>query len=118
MKRISEYKDEAAIELWADLIEPVAEIVANDKVQATLRSKDKKPVDIAKEMLKANPKNVVYILKRIDDTPVDGVNVLLRLVDILLEMINNPDFATFFGFAVQNTESESSGSVTANTEAK
>ena len=55
---------------------------------------------------------------RIDDTPIDGLNILTRLVGIVLEIMNNEDLRGFFVSAEQETmESGSSGSATANIKA-
>lgn len=118
MKKLSDYKGEEAIELWADLIEPFVSMISNDKVKAAISAR-KKPIDIAKVMLKENADAGQQILLAIDPTPVDGVNAFVRIINILLEMLNNPEFMSFFGFAVKETEaSESSGNVTENTEAQ
>lgn len=119
MKKLSDYKDEAAIELWADLLDPFAELITDKKVKKLLSEKDGTPLDKARAVLKAKPKEAVKILKTIDPTPVDGVNAVLRIMDFLLELLNNEDLASFFGFAAQAKEaSESSGSATGNTQAQ
>ena len=39
MKRISDYKDGSAIELWADLLEPLGAIFADEKVIEVMNGK-------------------------------------------------------------------------------
>jgi C-terminal processing protease CtpA/Prc len=118
MKKLSDYKNDAAIDLWADLIDPLSAILTDNKVREAIQS-GKSKMDIAKEILKGHKKESVKIMLRIDDTPIDGLNLVLRLVDIIADIGSNEEIKGFFGYAGQaQTESESSGSHTANTGAK
>ena len=114
MKKLSDYKDEEALELWGDLIEPMTRILADDSVQKSLNS-GKAPFLIAKDILAAHKEDTVEILLRIDPTPLDGVNIIMRVVSVVLEFMNTPELKGFFKSAGQDkTGSESTGSVTAN----
>lgn len=119
MKKLTDYQGAEAIELWANLLEPFSTILAHPEAQKALRDENRTPLSIAQAMLRVSPEAVVQIMQTIDDTPVDGVNAVVRILDVLLEIMNNKDFSAFFGFAVTGeTESASSGSATANTEAQ
>ena len=116
MKKLSDYQGAEAIELWADLLEPFVKMINNDKVKLAFND-SKKPIDIAKVMLKENAETGNEILRIIDPTPVDGVNAFARIINILLEILNNSDFMSFFGFAVKEAQvSVSSGNATENIE--
>lgn len=118
MKKLSDYKGDEAIELWADLIEPLTNILGDKKVANAIQS-GKSKMMIAREILKEHSSEARDILLRIDDTPIDGLNIVLRLVAVLSDIGQNEEIKSFFGYAVQaKTESESSGSVMENTEAK
>lgn len=118
MKKLSDYKDNEAIELWADLLEPLSKILSDKKIATVFRS-GKPKIEIAKEILKKHSKEAKTILLRIDPTPIDGMNIVLRLVTLLAEIGENPEIKAFFGFAEQEqTEDESSTSVTENIGAK
>ena len=113
MKKLSDYKDEAAIDLWADLLEYASVIFTDPEVkQAANGSK----VDLAKKMLKLHKKEVCQMLLLIDDEPIDGLNIVIRLVSILNEIGKDPELRDFFGLPGQNEKKESSGSATENTE--
>lgn len=115
MKTLSDYKGEEAIELWADLIDPLSAILTDKEFTASLRGKA--PLTMAKEILKNYSKEASEILLRIDPEPIDGMNILLRLVALLADIGQNKEVMVFFGSAVaEQLESESSGSVTENTE--
>lgn len=116
MKKLSDYKDEAAIELWADLLEPVSKILTDKEMQEVLRSK-KAPIVTAKEILKKHQKEASEILLRIDDTPLTGLNIVTRLISVLSDIGKDKDVKDFFEYVVQVTkESVSSGLPTESTE--
>lgn len=118
MKKLSDYKDEEAIELWGDLIEPISNIL-NDKNVADVIKSGKPKMIIAKEILKNHSDEAKEILLRIDNSPIDGLNLIVRLVALLADIGKNPDIKDFFGYAVEvKTENEISGSPTVNTEEK
>ena len=118
MKKLSDYKGDEAIELWADLLEPLTVILSDDNVREAIQSGKPRAV-IAKEILKSHSKDATEILLRIDPEPIDGLNIVLRLVALLADVGQNDEIKTFFGFAEQaKTELEPSGSVTENTEVK
>lgn len=119
MKRLSDYKNEDAIILWGELIEPFGKMLASKEVQQALRAKGKSPLQIASDLLKSCPKEAIQIMKTIDDTEeITGVTAITRLLDIALELLNNSDFQSFFTLAGANISAESGGSVTENTEAE
>lgn len=116
MKKLSDYKNEEAIELWADLIGPMARILGDEKTKQIVGLG--KPIEIAKGILEAHKDDAVEILLRIDPTPIDGLNIITRLVGVVLEIMNNEDLRGFFVSAGQETmESASFGSATANIKA-
>lgn len=118
MKKLSDYKGDEAIELWADLLEPLNAILGDDTVRTTIQS-GKSKMMIAKDILKTHKKEAVDILLRIDPEPINGLNIILRLVALIADIGQNDEIKSFFGYAGQEqTESESSGFVMVNTEAE
>ena len=116
MKKLSDYQGEEAIELWADLLDPLTEILTDENVKKVVQS-GKAPLVIAKEILKSHSKEATEILLRIDPEPITGLNIIIRLVAVLSDIGSNPDVKSFFGFAVQaQTADESSGLPTETTE--
>ena len=100
MKRLSDYEGDEAIELWADLIEPITKLLADEEVQKIYKSGQPK-VLIAKEILKAHPAEVKDILQRIDPEPINGLNIVVRFAGILTDIGNMPEMQSFFGVAAQ-----------------
>lgn len=118
MKKLSDYKGDDAIELWADLLEPMGAIIADKEIAEVVQS-GKPKLLIAKSILKNHSKDAESILLRIDPTPIDGLNIVLRLVMLIGEIGQSEELKSFFGFAEQvKTANESFGSVTENTEAE
>ena len=118
MKRLTDYEGEAAIDLWADLLDPISSIINDANVAKVIRSGESKMV-IAKEILKRHKEDAEKILLRIDPEPINGLNIVVRLIEILADIGNNEEIRPFFGYAAQEKmEKESSGSAMVNTEAK
>lgn len=118
MKRLSDYKGDEAIELWADLLDPISDILT-DKEVALVTKQGQAPIIIAKTILKKHKAEAADILLRIDPTPLDGFNFIMRLVNLVTEIGENSEIQSFFGYAAQEkAESESGGSVTESTEAE
>lgn len=114
MKKLSDYKGTEAIELWADLLEPAAVLLADKQVQE-LRKQNVTVAGIAAYLLKEYSSEVQQILLRIDPQPLTALNMIVRLVDVMLECMNDPDMASFFALQAQMTTEEFSGSAMVNT---
>lgn len=116
MKRLSDYKGEEAIDLWVDLLDLMTEILKDEKVADLIKS-GKPKIELAKELLKLHKDAVVKVLLRIDSTPVDGLNIITRLVVLISEIGEDETVRSFFGYSEQaNKADESSISAMENTE--
>ena len=116
MRKLTDYKGEDAIELWGDLIGPMAHILGDEKTKQIVNTG--KPLEIAKNILADHKKEAMEIMLRIDPTPIDGLNIATRLLGVVLEIMNNEDLRGFFVSAEQETmESASFGSATGNIKA-
>ncbi len=100
MKKLSDYKGNEAIELWADLMDPLSVIFADEEVAKTIKS-GKSKIAIASAVLRLHSDEAVEILERVDETPVDGLNIVIRLVELINEIGQNEDLKSFFGYAEQ-----------------
>ena len=118
MKKLSDYKGEDALELWADLLDPFIAIDGDKKIATMLRSK-MPPIATAREIIKTYKKEASQILLRIDDTPLDGLNIIIRLVTLITEIVNDKTLQSFFGLSAEGKKEEtSSGNVTEIIEAE
>ena len=115
MKRFSDYKGNEAIELWADLLEPITRILQDKQVAETVKS-GKAVFQIVSQILKKHSKDASEILLRVDPTPLDGLNIVMRLAEFINELSEREELRSFFGFTPQAmTDKESTGSPTEST---
>lgn len=115
MKHLSDYKGEAAIELWGDLLEPMSIILKDDDVIKAMSGKPNL-IRLATLILKSHKAEVTRILLRVDDSPIDGLNIMLRLIGFLMEIEHAEGAQSFFGYAeAEMMDSVSTGSATENT---
>lgn len=116
---ITDIRGEAAVNLLADLIEPVTAI-ATDKAIAEFRNDGSVPITtIAKVAVKRHASDVVEILAACNGIPKEEYSG--NIIDILREftaLINDKELMDFFGFVWQSAEEKPSGSATENTEGK
>ena len=119
MKKLSDYKGDDAIELWADLLDPLTVIFTDHDFRQTVQNNKSNKLLIAKTLLKNHKSEVVEILSKIDPEPINGLNIVTKLITLISEIGENEEVRAFFGYAGEvKTDGESSGSVTGNTEAK
>lgn len=115
IKKLSDYKGDEAIELWADLIDPIARIIADDEIAKVYKTQPK--IVVAKEILKRHKSEATEILTRIDPAPLNGLNIITRIIALLVDIETADETKGFFESAGQAmTASESTGSATENTE--
>lgn len=113
MKTLSDYKGEDALTLWADLIGPMARILGDEKTKKAFSTGN--AIIISKCMLEDHKKEACEIMLRVDPTPIDGLNIVSRLLGIILEILNREDMRGFFVSAGQEqTENVSFGSAMEN----
>lgn len=113
MKKLSEYRDEEALDLLADLLEPAETIFSDKDVQSANSKSMWKAVKVA---IKKHKKEVMEIMATLDGVPVEDLHInVLSLPIKVMEVISDKDLVNFFVSQGQNMESTSSGSVTENT---
>jgi len=116
MKKLSDYTGVEAIELWGELLEPMANIIADPEI-AGMFKESVPTLKIVSTVLKTHAKDASDMLLKIDDTPLTAVNAVARLVNVFTEFTENEELKDFFGLAEQEekTQLESIGSATVNT---
>ena len=126
MKKLSDFKGEDAIEIFAEIVEPISLIVADPEVQKLrdeTKGKDKKVpvgryVSIA---LKNHKREVIQILATLNEMPIDEFESKLNganLPILLVSLINDPEIMSLFTSQGQTRESSlpHSGSAMESTE--
>lgn len=89
--KLSEYKNEDAIEVIADIIEPLSAIFTDDEIK-----KEKNRMKAISKALKKYKKEVIQILARIDGVPVEKYECnALTLPIKVLEVMNDKEIQDF-----------------------
>lgn len=115
--KLSEYKNEDALDVLAEIFEPACNIIGDEKFQKLFNSGDK--FKIIKYLLsnKKRQKDIIAILAAIDRTPVKKYEInLVALPAKIIEIFNDEELLNFFVSQGYGTEEESSGSATGNIE--
>lgn len=114
MKRLSEIKGEAALDVLADIIEPASEIMADKEVAKAAQGDERaKAVAMA---LKNHKKAVITVMAILEGEDPDTYEPpLLKLPAMLLQLFNDPELIEVFYWQGQTQEENASGSATPNT---
>lgn len=118
MKKLSDYKDEQALDLLADIFEPAVTIMSDDEF---LTAFDKNRLQAVKIAIKNHKNEVMQILAAMEGVPVEeyhcSIFILpIRLGEIIMQIMNNPDLMAFFTPQGEKKFKTSFGSATASTE--
>lgn len=112
--RLSEFKDEKALEVVAGLLEPIGNIVTNT---ANATAKNGGLLDLAAAMLKNNAHDVMTMLAILDDKPPETYTCTAATVlrDVM-NMLSDPELLQLFGLQSQTSTSAGSASLTSEVE--
>lgn len=116
--RLSDYKGEDALDLIADLMEPVGRILEDKKFQSAVEAVDSTAglLKVAKTLLKSHKGECIEILARIDDTPVEEYQpTVFELTKSVVDLIGDPQVQELFISQGQIKDAANSGSATAST---
>ena len=97
--RLSDFKGEEALDVLADIIEPITSIISDADVQKLSKKKGTKPVEYVKPMIKNHKKELIEILARLDRKSVEEYTENLSLVTLpmqVLDLINDPEVQSLF----------------------
>ena len=113
--KLSEYKDEDALVLLADLIEPLANIFADKKFYKIFQKGNR--LEVIKYVLKNKPKQVLAIMARLDGVPPEKYEAnIFTLPTKLMEILSDEELMRFFASQGLKMDNESFGSVMESTE--
>lgn len=116
--KLSEYKNEDALELLADLLNPLAEIMSDEEFKKVLTKENTTKMEMIQYLLRNKNKQIIAILARMENTPVEEFEVnIISLTKKLLDVFNDKELIDFFQSQGQMLAGETSGSATENTEA-
>lgn len=115
MKKLSEYKDEEALDLLADIIEPASVIFADKDVKAAFKGENK--MKFAKVAIKKHKTEIIEILARLDGVePSEYHCNIFTLPVTIIKILQDKELVDFFSSAVEAEDEIASIELTANTE--
>lgn len=95
--KLSEYKNEDALDLLADILEPISKILVDKQVQRLNLDDAKGRMEAVKYLLKSHKKEIIEIMARIDNIPLEQYEAnILTLPIKLLELFNDEELISFF----------------------
>lgn len=115
--KLSEIKGEVALDVLADIIDPLGEIIGDKEIEAAYKKKSSYK-DLIKMAIKRHKKAVIEIMARLDlKSPEEYEVDFLTLPRKIMEVLSDPNLSSLFSLRSEITESNS-GSATGNIEAK
>lgn len=120
--RLSDYKGEEALDVLADIIEPLSNIITDDDIQRMAKEKDTPVLAMVKPAIKNHKKDLIAILARLENLPVEEYEETMTLITLpkqVLELLNDPEVQSLFQSQGESEmiSSASSSSAMENTEA-
>ena len=101
--RLSDVENEQALDTLAEIIEPVATILADESVKEIFRNEPK--LKLVAYIIKNHKREVIEILARLDGAdPAEYRFNLVTLPKKVLELLNDPGLADLFTLQAQETE--------------
>lgn len=114
--RLSDIRGEDALDLLADIVEPIIEITSDPDVEKVYVAQGSRVVDVVKVVLRNHKKAVLTILALLDGAdPKTYAPSALEIPAKLIIILNDPAFKMFFPSQGQSQEETSSGSAMVNT---
>lgn len=114
MKKLSEYKNEEALDLLAEIIDPVANIFADTEFVDSLQ---KNKLLAIKYVLKNHQEKILEILAALEGVSVEEYECNIFTLPItLMQLLNDKELLDFFKSQGLRIGEESSGSAMENTE--
>lgn len=118
MKKLSEYKDEQALDLLVEIMEPAAAIIGDPAIKEAWATGNR--LKVAKAAIKGHKAQVMEILAVMEGVPVEEYHCnIFTLPMRAVEILNDEELLSVFTSQAQEMmQSVSSGPVTENTKAK
>ena len=115
MKKLSEYKDEAALDLLADIMEPAIEIMADPAIKEVAATGNR--IKIAKTAIKNHKREVMEILAVMEGVKVEDYHCnIFSLPARVLEILSDDELISVFTSQAQEMKQLiPSGPATENT---
>ena len=102
MKKISEFKNEEAVDLLADIIDPCTIIVNDEEIRNEFTNNKMSAIKLG---LKRYKKEVIQILARLEDVPVEEYECTpVTIITKFVELFNDEEFNDFLSSLAETEE--------------
>ena len=116
MMKLSEIQNEDALDVLADLLDPISKMAVDKSLREALLTQGK--MAFIKSAIKNHKSETLEILAILEGVPISEYKVSLIQIPIkLTELLNDEDLLSFFQSQGLKISNEYSGSATENTEA-
>lgn len=121
--KLSDYRGEEALDVFADILEPMTEIITDEEIVKLAKTEGTPVMSFVKPAIKNHKKAIIAILARLENKPVEEYVKTLTLFTLpkqVLDLFNDPEVQSLFHSQTQtDVKSEASfGSAMENTEAR
>lgn len=122
MRKLSEIKDDEAMDVLAEIIEPVSKLIMDEDFKDAIKGNKEKKIkpDRMKAVKIAITKyreETVKVMAVLEGTPVEEFHYnLLTLPQMVLTVFNDKELIDFFSPQAEKDSNKSSGSAMENTE--
>ena len=111
--RLSDIRGEDALDVLADIMDPVMEILTDPEVKKVYEDKNNKVADVVRTAIKRHKKAILHVLAVVDgENPATYAPTALEIPVKLMVLFNDPAFRMFFPQQGQSQDEASSGSAT------
>ncbi len=109
--KINEIKGEKALELLADMLEPMGRIMGDPVIKGLAQDKTASKVDVARAMIKGHSKETLEILALLDGVDTGDKDAMAEyrekatvpvILKGVLNILNDPDVVSLFTWQGQN----------------
>jgi hypothetical protein len=106
MKKLSEFKDDEAMDVLAEILEPASNLIGNPNFKTAIRGDKEKGIkknrlQAVKIAIKENREDIVKIMAILNEKPVEEFHYnLLTLPKMMLEIFNDKELIDFFSSSI------------------
>lgn len=111
--KLTEIKNERALDVLADIIEPASEILQDEKIMRVFSGKKFNRMETVRYLLKNHQVSIIKILAAMSGTPYEEYefNIISGIAQVM-DLLNDEALLSFFQQLGQTTSAEHSGSAT------
>lgn len=120
--RLSDFKGEEALDVLADIIEPLANIIADEDIQRLNKQENVPLIAMVKPAIKNHKRDLISILARLENMSEEEYEKTMNLITLpkqVMELLNDEEVKSLFQSQEKSemTSSASSSPAMENTEA-